>query len=91
MLKKIATVVSAMALGVFGGASVGWLFGRAIYFFVAELPNRNLSPKQFTMATYGLNLSIEMLTFFVLIPAGIVLGSVIGVRVGMAQENDGKC
>ncbi|HEY8459927.1 MAG TPA: hypothetical protein VIM99_06070 [Blastocatellia bacterium] len=88
MLKKIAIVTSSMLLGVFGGGAVGWMAGRTIYFFVAELPNRHLSPEQFTMATCGLNLSIGMLTFFMLIPAGGVLGSVIGFSVGMAQEKD---
>jgi hypothetical protein len=87
MLKKIAIVVSSMFLGVFGGGAVGWLAGRTIYFFVAELPNRNLSPEQFAVVTCGLNLSIGMLTFFVLIPAGIILGSAFGFRLGIAQEN----
>jgi hypothetical protein len=85
MLKKIAIVISSMSLGVFGGGAVGWLAGRTIYFFVAELPNRNLSPEQFTMATCGLNLSIGMLTFFVLIPAGVILGSAFGFGFGMRQ------
>jgi hypothetical protein len=88
MLKKIAIVTGSMLLGVFGGAAVGWLVGRAIYFFVAELPNRNLSPEQFTMATCGLNLSIGLLTFFVLIPVGIVLGSAFGFRIGMRQTDE---
>lgn len=86
MLKKIAIVISSMLLGVFGGGAVGWLVGRTIYFFVAELPNRNLSPEQFTMATCGLNLSIGMLTFFVLIPAGAILGSAFGFRFGMKEK-----
>jgi hypothetical protein len=83
VLKKIAIVISSMLLGIFGGAAVGWLIGRTVYFFVAELPNRNLSPEQYSMATSGLNLSIGMLTFFVLIPAGVVLGSVFGFGFGM--------
>jgi hypothetical protein len=88
MLKKVAIFISSILVGVFGGAAVGWLSGRAIFFFVAELPNRNLSPEQFSMATCGLNLSIGMLTFFVLIPAGIVLGSVIGAGVGLKQTDE---
>ena len=85
VLKKIAIVIGSMLLGVCGGSAVGWLIGRTIYFFVAELPNRNLSPEQYSMATCGLNLSIGMLTFFVLIPAGVVLGSIFGLGLGMKQ------
>jgi hypothetical protein len=88
MLKKIAIVISSMLLGVFCGGAVGWLVGRTIYFLVAELPNRNLSPEQYTMATCGLNLSIGMLTFLVLIPAGAVLGSVFGFGFGMRQKDE---
>jgi hypothetical protein len=90
MLKKTAIIISSMLLGVLGGGAVGWLAGRTIYFFVAELPNRNLSPEQFTMASCGLNLSIGMLTFFVLIPAGVVLGSAFGFGIGMRQPNEVK-
>jgi hypothetical protein len=85
MLKRVAIVISSMLLGICGGGAVGWLAGRTIYFFVAELPNRNLSPEQYSMATCGLNLSIGLLTFFVLIPAGVVLGSVFGFGFGMKQ------
>jgi hypothetical protein len=85
MLKRIAIVMSSMLLGICCGCAVGWLVGRTIYFFVAEAPNRNLSPEQYTMATCGLNLSIGMLTFFVLIPAGVVLGSVFGFGLGMRE------
>jgi hypothetical protein len=85
VLKKIAIVISSMLLGVCCGGAVGWLVGRTIYFFVAEFPNRNLSPEQYSMATCGLNLSIGMLTFFLLIPAGVVLGSVFGLGLGMKQ------
>ena len=88
MVKKIAIVISSMLLGVCGGGAVGWLVGRTIYFFVAELPNRNLSPEQYSMATCGLNLSIGMLTFFVFIPAGVVAGSVAGFGIGMWQVNE---
>jgi hypothetical protein len=88
MLKKITIVISSMLLGVFGGGAVGWLTGRTIYFFVAELPNRNSSPEQFTMATCGLNLSIGTLTFFVLIPAGVILGSAFGFRFGMREKDE---
>jgi hypothetical protein len=92
MLKKITIVISSISLGIFGGAAVGWLIGRTIYFLVAELPNRNLPPEQYSAATCGLNLSIGMLTFFVLIPAGVVLGSIFGFGVGMKQTNeDDKC
>ncbi|HEU0185955.1 MAG TPA: hypothetical protein VFS27_11615, partial [Blastocatellia bacterium] len=80
--------ISSMLLGILGGGAVGWLVGRTIYFFVAELPNRNLSPEQFTMATCGLNLSIGMLTFLVLIPIGVVLGSAIGFGFGMRQTDE---
>ena len=51
MLKRIAIVISSMSLGIFGGAAVGWLIGRTIYFVVAEFPNRNLSPELYSMAT----------------------------------------
>jgi hypothetical protein len=88
MLKNIPIVISSMSLGIFGGAAVGWLIGRPIYFVVAEFPNRNLSPEQYSMATCGLNLSIGMLTFFVLIPAGVFLGSIFGYRFGMKQTNE---
>ena len=82
---KIAIVISSMLLGCFCGSAVGWLIDRTIYFFLAELPNRNLSPEQFTVATCGLNLSIGMLTFFVLIPVGVVLGSAAGFGFGVSQ------
>jgi len=92
MLKKIVIIISSMSLGIFSGAAVGWLIGRTIYFFIAELPNRNLSPEQYSMATCGLDLSIGMLTFFVLIPAGVVLGSAFGFGFGMRHTNeDDKC
>src|SRR5262245_21907553 len=32
MLKRIVIVISSMLLGIFGGAAVGWLIGRTIYF-----------------------------------------------------------
>ena len=88
MLRKIAIVVGSVLLGVCCGGAVGWLVGRTIYFFVAELPNRNLPPELYSMETCGLNLSIGMLTFFVLIPAGVVLGSVFGLRLGMRQKDE---
>jgi len=88
VLKKIAIVISSMFLGVCCGGAVGWLVGRTIYFFVAELPNRNLSPEQYSMATCGLNLSIGMLTFFVLIPAGVIFGSAFGFGFGMRQTHE---
>ena len=88
MLKKIAITVCTMLLGACGGSAVGWLIGRTIYFFMAELPNRNLSPEQFTMATCDLNLSIGMLTFSVLIPVGVVIGSVAGFGFGMRQTDE---
>jgi hypothetical protein len=88
MLRKTAIVMSSMLLGIFGGAAVRWLIGRTIYFFEVELPYRNLHlpPGEFQAATCGLSTSIAMTTFYMLIPAGIVLGSVIGFGVGMAQE-----
>jgi len=88
MLRKIAIVVGSVLLGVCCGGAVGWLVGRTIYFFVAELPNRNLPPELYSMETCGLNLSIGMLTFFVLIPAGVVLGSVFGLGLGMRQKDE---
>lgn len=88
MLKKIAIVISSMLLGVCCGGAVGWLVGRTIYFFVAEAPNRNLSPEQYSMATCGLNLSIGMLTSFVLIPAGVIFGSAFGFGFGMRQTHE---
>lgn len=91
MLKKISIVISSIALGVFGGGAVGWLVGRTIYFFATELPNRNLTPEQFRLADCNLRYAIGTLTLFVLIPAGVILGSVIGFGVGMAQEKDDKC
>jgi len=90
MLKKIAIVTSSMSLGIFGGAAVGWLIGRTIYFFEVELRYRDLhlSPGEFQAATCGISTTIAMTTFYLLIPAGIVLGSVIGFGVGMAQERE---
>jgi hypothetical protein len=87
MLKKITIVISSMLLGVFGGGAVGWLAGRTIYFFATELPNRNLPPEQFRLADCNLRYAIGTLTSFVLIPAGVVLGSVIGFGVGMLDGN----
>jgi len=93
MLKRIAIVISSMLLGVFGGACVGWLVGRAVYFFEVELPYRDLHLPlgEFQAATCGDSPSIALTTFYILIPAGIVLGSVIGFGIGMAQEKDDKC
>src|SRR5262245_26783915 len=90
VLKKIAIVISSILLGIFGGAAVGWLIGRTIYFFEVEVPYRDLHlpPGEFQAATCGLSTSIAMTTFYLLIPTGIVLGSVIGFGVGMAQERE---
>ena len=88
MLKKIAIVVGSMLLGGCLGSAVGWLVGRTLWFLAAELPNRNLSPEQFTMATCGLNLSIGMLTFLVLIPIGLGLGMGAGGWIGMWQVSE---
>jgi hypothetical protein len=87
MLKRIAIVISSMTLGIFGGAAVGWLVGRTIYFFNIELPYRDLHlpTGEFQAATCGLSTSIAITTLYLLIPAGIVLGSVIGFGVGMRQ------
>jgi hypothetical protein len=40
------------------------------------------------MATCGLNLSMGMLTFFVLIPAGVIFGSAFGFGFGMKQTHE---
>jgi hypothetical protein len=90
MLKRIVIVISSMLLGIFGGAAVGWLIGRTIYFFEVELPYRNLHlpPGQLQAATCDLSTSIAITTGAILIPAGIALGSLIGFVVGMAQETD---
>ncbi|HEY9431112.1 MAG TPA: hypothetical protein VI260_06430 [Blastocatellia bacterium] len=90
MLKRIVIVISSISLGILGGAAVGWLIGRTIYFFEVELPygNLHLPPVEFQASTCGPSTSIAMTTLYLLIPAGIVLGSVIGFGVGMAQEND---
>ncbi len=90
VLKKIAIVISSMLLGIFGGAAVGWLIGRTIYFFKVELPYRDLHlpPGQLQAATCGLSTSIAITTLYLLIPAGIVLGSIVGFGIGMAQEID---
>jgi|SRR5262245_13268497 len=90
MLQRVAIVISSMLLGIFGGAAVGWLIGRAIYFFEVEFPYRDLHlpPGEFQAATCGLSTSIAMTTLYLLIPAGIVLGSVIGFGVGMAEERE---
>lgn len=62
VLKKIAIVISSMLLGIFGGAAVGWLIGRTIYFFKVELPYRDLHlpPGEFQAATCGLSTSIAI-------------------------------
>ena len=90
MLKKIVIVICSMSLGIFSGAAVGWLIGRTIYFFEVELPYRDLHlpPGEFQAATCGLSTSIAITTLYLLIPAGIVFGSVIGIGVGMAQESE---
>jgi len=88
MLKKIAIVVSSMLLGGCLGSAIGWLAGRTIWFLAAELPNRNLSPEQFDMATCGLNLSIGMLTFLILMPVGFGLGVGAGGWFGMSQVSE---
>jgi hypothetical protein len=46
-----------MALGVIGGAAVGWLIGRTIYFFEVELPYRDLHlpPGQLQAAACGIS------------------------------------
>jgi hypothetical protein len=65
--------------GCLGGGG-GWLIGCAMYFLLAEWPNRNLPPEQFTARTCGLNLSIGMLTFLVLIPSGVITGAIFSVK-----------
>ena len=79
-----------MLLGACGGSAVGWLVGRVIYFFKVELPYKDLHlpPGVFQAETCGISTSIAMTTFYLLIPTGIVLGSVIGFGVGMAQERE---
>jgi hypothetical protein len=47
-----------------------------------------LPPGQLQAATCGLSTSIAITTGAILIPAGILLGSLIGFVVGMAQETD---
>ena len=88
MPKKIAIVISSMFLGVFGGSAVGWLAGRTIWFFVAELPNRNLPPEQFAIATVDQGFGVGLITFFLLIPIGIALGAGAGLWVGIRQVNE---
>jgi hypothetical protein len=88
VLKKIAIVISSMLLGVCGGSAVGWLIGRTIWFFVAKLPNRNLSPEQFAIATFDQGFGVGVLTFFFLIPMGIALGAGAGLWIGMRQVNE---
>ena len=88
MLKKIAITVCAMLLGACGGSAVGWLIGRTIYFFMAELPNRNLSPEQFAIATVDKGFGVGVLTFFFLIPIGIAMGAGAGFRIGMREVNE---
>jgi len=90
MLKKIAIVISSMLLGIFFGSAVGWLIGRAIYFFAVELPYRDLHlpPGEFQAATCGLSTSIAITTGTILIPAGVVIGSVAGFEFGMRQADE---
>jgi hypothetical protein len=90
MLQRVAIVISSMLLGIFGGAAVGWLIGRTIYFFEVELPYRDLRlpPGELQAATCGLTTSIAMTTLYLLIPAGIVLGSVFGLGFGMRQKDE---
>jgi hypothetical protein len=87
MLKRIVIVICSMLLGIFGGAAVGWLIGRTIYFLEVELPYRDLHlpPGQLQAATCGLSTSIAITTGAILIPAGIFPRSVIGFGVGRRQ------
>ncbi|MGE0131635.1 MAG: hypothetical protein AB7U82_26430 [Blastocatellales bacterium] len=91
MLKKIAIVVSSMLLGVCGGGAVGWLIGRAIYFFRVELPYRDLHlpPGEFQAATCGLATSIAILTLY-LVMSGVVLGLVAGFGIGMWHMDESE-
>jgi len=88
VMKKIAIVISSMLLGIFGGAAVGWLIGRAVFFFAAELPNRNLPPEQLAIATFDQGFGVCVLTFFFLIPMGIAMGAGAGLWIGMREVND---
>jgi hypothetical protein len=88
VLKKIAIIISSMLLGVCGGSAVGWLIGRTLWFFVAELPNRSSSPEQFAIATFDQGFGVGVLTFFFLIPMGIALGAGAGLWIGMRQVNE---
>lgn len=88
MLKRIAIVISSMLLGGCLGSAIGWLAGRTLWFLAAELPNRHLAPEQFTMATCGLDLSIGMLTFLILMPIGFGLGVGAGGWIGIRQVNE---
>jgi hypothetical protein len=88
VLKKIAIVISSMLMGIFGGAAVGWLIGRAVFFFAVELPNRNLPPEQLAIATSDQGVGVGVLTFFFLIPTGVAMGAGAGLWIGMRQVND---
>jgi hypothetical protein len=88
MLRRVAIIISSILLGIFGGAAVGWLIGRAAFFFAAELPNRNLPPEQFAIAAFDQGFGVGVLTFFFLIPIGIAMGAGAGLWIGMRQVND---
>src|SRR5215510_8030831 len=88
MLKKIAITVCAMLLGACGGSAVGWLIGRSIYFFIAELPNRNLPEDQFAIDAFDKGFGVGLLTFFFLIPMGIAVGAGAGLWIGMSESVD---
>jgi membrane protein YqaA with SNARE-associated domain len=88
VLQRVAIVISSILLGIFGGAAVGWLIGRTAFFFAAELPNRNLPPEQFAIATFDQGFGVGVLTFFFLIPIGIAMGAGAGLWIGMRQVNE---
>lgn len=87
MLKKIAITICSTLLGACGGSAVGWLIGRTIYFFIAELPNRNLPADQFAIVAFDKGFGVGLLTFSLFIPIGIAVGAGTGLWIGMRESD----
>lgn len=83
MKTELKTGLSYLPVALFGGCLGGiggWLTGRFLFFLLAELPNRHLPPEQFVAETCGLNLSIGMLTFLILMPLGLFAGAGFSIK-----------
>ena len=61
-----------------GGAVFGWLTGYSVYYFTEVLPFRNAPDPERVFHAIDGGVPIAILTLWVLIPGGAIIGSLIG-------------